>query len=230
MATKKTDNIVIIVDHREVRSGIVASLSAIEGLVIETAALTLGDYDLGRDGEGNGLYVERKTAFDFSQSIVDRRLFDQCAAYRKAAESSPTGLRAVYLIEGDIYATNRLKEAAVTGAISYLVAIERHSVFEAKNPAHSALLIATLARHHQQGLGYTLSLRGPRPKTLPEQQRFLIEGLPGVGPEKARLLLMAFGTPAGIFSASKQDMQAVKGIGPKFIDQLHILLNTPMNE
>ena len=45
--------------------------------------------------------------------------------------------------------------------------------------------------------------------------QFLVCGLPGVGPEAARKLLMHFGSARTVFAASVMDLKGCKGIGPK---------------
>jgi ERCC4-type nuclease len=73
--------------------------------------------------------------------------------------------------------------------------------------------IATIARPAQYGLGYEIALRAAKPNTLDVQRQFLIEGLPGIGPGRAKKLLEHFGTPLAVFQANMEQLQAVPGIG-----------------
>lgn len=44
--------------------------------------------------------------------------------------------------------------------------------------------------------------------------QYLVEGLPGVGPETARKLISHFGSARDVFAASVTELRACKGIGP----------------
>lgn len=46
-----------------------------------------------------------------------------------------------------------------------------------------------------------------------EQQLFIIESLPNIGPVNAKNLLEHFGTVANIINASESQLQEVEGIG-----------------
>lgn len=47
-----------------------------------------------------------------------------------------------------------------------------------------------------------------------------LEELPGVGPQTAKLLRIRFGSAEGVFQASRQELQAVPGIGAKRAEQI----------
>ncbi len=77
----------IIVDDREVGSGIMDIFHAIDGVSIGVRRLTLGDYEV--DGR---LLVERKTLLDLTESIKDGRLFRQACKLAKAPLRSVDGV------------------------------------------------------------------------------------------------------------------------------------------
>jgi len=196
--------VTVTADHREEASGVIAALRALPGVELEVAALPVGDFDLG-----TGFLIERKSAADFIGSIIDRRLFEQVKKLKEHAA------QAALVLEGDIYAQRRIHANALIGAISYLVALEGIAVVPTSSQPGTAQMIATMARHHQQGLGYTISDRGMKPKTLSQRQRYLMEGLPGLGPERITALLAHFGSPGSVFAASVEELASVDGIGPK---------------
>ncbi len=68
----KIEELRIIVDEREKKSGIPKLLSAI-GVKTEIKTLPIGDYIVAPE-----TVVERKTISDLVSSIFDGRLFDQC--------------------------------------------------------------------------------------------------------------------------------------------------------
>jgi Fanconi anemia group M protein len=203
----------IVADMRESRSAIITKLQGMEGYEIEVRELASGDYLLREDYP-----VERKSASDFVASIMDRRIFEQTAKMKGEFG------RATFIIEGDVYNTrSQIKPDALTGAISYLAVIEDVQVLTTTSPANTSALLATMARHLQQGLGYEVALRSARPKDLRSQAQFVIEGLPGIGPIAAKALLAHFGSIHNIMQATSKELQAAPRIGAKTADQIRAL-------
>ena len=56
---------------------------------------------------------------------------------------------------------------------------------------------------------------GCRPKTKRKRQLYILQGLPGVGPERAETLLNHFGSVAAVTQAAAEELAALDGIGPK---------------
>ena len=69
----------IIADNREKESGIPDMLTAKKVNII-FRQLFVGDYHIN-----DHIVIERKTSVDFVQSIIDGRLFSQCAKLRKSS-------------------------------------------------------------------------------------------------------------------------------------------------
>ena len=91
-----------------------------------------------------------------------------------------------------------------------------------------AMLLATMARHGQQGLGYEISLHPSRRRTSPQLQiRYLVEDLPGIGPQMAVALLLHFGSIRALTAASEHELRQVPGIGPQRAQRIHELLSLP---
>ena len=201
--------VTIVADSRETRSGIATKLARIPGVTIEQAELSSGDFLIG-----GGFAVERKAATDFIVSIMDGRLFDQMA--RMAIEHE----RVVVLVEGDIYDTrSAIAPEALDGAISYISLLSGASLIFSPSLARTPHILHRMAIHATHGLGYEIPLRAGKPKG-PAAARYLLEGLPTVGPKAAQALLAHFGSPRGVFSASREQLLAVKGIGPKSADAI----------
>src|SRR5690349_5917121 len=81
--------------------------------------------------------------------------------------------------------------------------------------SETAALLRIMARHAQQRLGQPVGLREPRPQIEELYASYLVEGLPGVGPRRARMLLAHFGSPAAIMCAAADELSKVPGIGKK---------------
>jgi Fanconi anemia group M protein len=201
----------IRVDAAEQSSGVPGLLGKVDGVMVAMARLEVGDYLCAEQ-----VIVERKTAVDFIASIMDRRLFEQVAKMVAGYET------AVLVLEGDVYGTrSAIAPSALDGALSWLATLSGVTVLPSGGVEHSARLIATIARHAQHGLGYEIPLRHAKPKHLSVQQQYLVEGLPGVGPGRARALLEHFGSPEAVFSASVDELRAVRGIGEKAAESIH---------
>ena len=182
------------------------ALGDLEWVHVAVESLDLGDYVLSPT-----VVVERKSASDLASSILDKRLFAQAAEYARVYE------RVIFLVEGQsLYEASNLHPNAIRGALSYLVVLAGVTLLRSEDPRDSALLLATMARHAQQGLGYELSFHAKRAGATPEQQmRYLVEDLPGIGPRMARELLAHFGDVRTLFCANEDALRGVAGIGPK---------------
>ncbi|HHX65952.1 MAG TPA: endonuclease [Chloroflexi bacterium] len=207
--------IVIRIDHREMGSGVPEALQATEGVSVQVEQLPLADYVLSPR-----VAVERKTAADFAASIIDRRLFSQAEALRQSYEL------VVYLVVGpELFEVSNLHPNAIRGALSYLIILGGISVLQCADAEEAAALLATMARHEQQGLGYEISLHLKRKAPSPElQMRYLVEDLPGIGPRTAHALLEAFGSLRDLFAADEAALRRVPGIGPKRARDIYRLL------
>lgn len=193
----------IIIDSRETRSEVPRWLERL-GVATGQAEMQVGDYMVA-----DAFLVERKAANDFALSIMDGRLFGQ------AELLASNEARGMIVVEGSLAEINSaIDPEALAGALSALVVFFEMPVITVPGPEQTARLLARLARHVTEGLGYEIPLR-KKPKFDGSLAQFLVEGLPGVGPETARKLIGHFGTPRQVFAASAADLQQVKGIGGK---------------
>ena len=61
---------------------------------------------------------------------------------------------------------------------------------------------------------------GYRPKNKRKRQLFILQGLPGVGRERAEKLLARFGSVEAAVSASNSELESVDGIGKSIADKI----------
>jgi DNA excision repair protein ERCC-4 len=217
MVTEAIEKVQIAVDDRERSSGIVAELEKLDGVIVKMEHLAVGDYCI--DG---AVLIERKTAVDFAQSLMDGRLFAQ--ASRMAA--SP--LRPAYIIEGSSAEWSQLgvSREALQGALITLMLIFDVPVLRSWAPAESARLMlytgSQLVRlRHPDYLPY----RQAKAKRKKARQLRVLQSLPGIGPDRAKRLLERFGTVRACFDASKTELQKVEGIGPKIAEAIDQVIN-----
>lgn len=205
----------LIADSREARSGIAERIGSMPGYSVRVEQLEVGDFI-----PGPGVVVERKRGPDWAASILDGRFIPQIKLMKA------TYGRAIVLIEGSVTDTfSRIELNALMGAKSWVAALQEVPMLHTANEEESAALLAIMARHLQEGLGYDEPLRSNKPKDNGVIAQYIVEGLPGVGPGKAKGLLAAFGSASGVFGASVQALAAVKGIGPKTAERIREALD-----
>ncbi len=194
----------IVIDDREVRSGIVTQLHRLEGVAIIVRRLPVGDYLI--DGK---LLVERKTMVDFAASIVDGRLFKQ------ASRLNSQGLQIAIILEGIAQDISRIhvRREAVQGAIVSLAVKFGIPLLRSSDPAESARLLVFAAMQLGKSPPRNLPRPGTRPKTRRELQLHILQGLPGVGPERAGRLLDAFDSVEAAITAPVDQLMEVRGVG-----------------
>ena len=61
-------------------------------------------------------------------------------------------------------------------------------------------------------------------RTRKRTTRSALHDVPGLGPEKAKALMRAFGSVAAIRRASDEDLQTVPGIGPSLAERIRATL------
>ena len=99
----------------------------------------------------------------------------------------------------------------------------RLPVLYARNPADSLLVLRNLAR--QANLAASVLKRYDRkPKRLAGRKLYLLQGLPGVGPELAHRLLQQFGSIERVITASEDALMQVRGVGAKKAAQIRQLV------
>lgn len=207
--------VTIAVDMREERSGIPSRLQAMPGVTLNVVDLLCGDYSVA-DGR---IGIERKTNTDFVISILDGRLVEQVARMTTEYET------AIILIEGDIYATrSTIDPTALDGALSWLSLLSDIKVLHTPDTTRTAERIFRMALHLEHGLGYTVPLRSNKPKDMSIAARFVLEGLPGCGPETARKLLAHFGSVSAVLAASESQWRQVPGVGPKMAERMRAVI------
>ncbi|MBB4865322.1 Fanconi anemia group M protein [Pseudomonas nitritireducens] len=201
----------IYADSRETRSGLLKTLSEMEGYSIKVGELPCGDYAISSD-----VCIERKSATDFVISIMDGRLMEQIAKMKIDYK------RPILLIEGNPFKTrSAIKTEALVGAISWVNAIEDVTVLMVADEGESAKMIATMARHLQQGLGYEVPLRRNKPKASDLGSVYNLEGLPGVGPKTAQNLFNHFGSIFDVCMASVEELSQVPRLGKASAERIY---------
>lgn len=193
---------VVYVDHRESNSGVVRELSNL-GTKIRTSTLTVADYQVSLD-----VAVERKSAQDFTSSIIDKRL------YKQAKELVENFSKPLLIVEGENLFRGGLHPNAIRGALASLAVDFGISIIPTRSPEDTAAMIYRLAVREQDKGQRDIPIRTEKkPLGLQEHQIFIIESLPNIGPVTARKLLENFGSVKNVMNASTDELTQVEGIG-----------------
>ena len=89
-----------------------------------------------------------------------------------------------------------------------------------KDPNETAALIVYAARQIRSTAGGGFQRRGYQPKNKGKKQTFILQGLPGVGHERAVSLLKRFGSVQGVINANIEELQSVDGIGRTIAEKI----------
>ena len=196
------ENLRIIVDERERKSGIPDLLKSI-GMNIEMKTLPIGDYIVAPE-----TIVERKSIRDLMASVFDGRLFDQCSRLKEHFEHP------IVLMEGNVDEIEEITENPMIfyGALSTVVLDFKIPVIPTPSAAHTAKLLVSMCSRKDATQGPYLK-KIKKSSDLGKQQLSVLCSLPGIGEKFAVRLLTKFGTPLKVFGATTAELAKVEGLG-----------------
>lgn len=196
----------IIVDHREANSGVPDALTEIEDITFTFAKLSVGDYEVG-----DSLVFERKTLPDLIASIKDGRIFRQA----KRLAALPPHKRGAIILEGTSSAISdsAMRREAIQGALITITIFFGIPLLRSMSCEETARLMLYAAHQEQIYKTGALQRKGKRPKGKKKLQLQILQGLPGVGPDRAQQLLDKFGSIEAVLAAGAKELMATKGIG-----------------
>ncbi|AJC72358.1 DEAD/DEAH box helicase [Thermococcus guaymasensis DSM 11113] len=216
---RKPKGIVVYVDSRELRSGVPKILKEL-GAEIEVKTLDVADYVVSEE-----VGIERKSANDFIQSIIDGRLFDQVERLKRAYE------KPVIIIEGELYGIRNVHPNAIRGAIASVTIDWGVPILFSSGKEETAQFIYLLAKREQEERKKEVRLRSEKKAlTLAERQRLIVEGLPNVSSTLAKRLLKHFGNVERVFTATEEELKEVEGIGDKKAREIRKVITAPYVE
>ena len=196
------ENLRIIVDERERKSGIPDLLKSI-GLSLEMKTLPVGDYIVAPE-----TVIERKSIRDLLSSVFDGRLFDQCSRLKEHFQCP------IILLEGNVDEIDEIADNPLIfyGAISTVVIDFKIPVIPTPSAIHSAkLLVSMCSRKESQKGPYLKKIK--KSNDLEKQQLSSLCSLPGIGEKFAVRMLEKFGTPLKVFTATTAELAKIEGLG-----------------
>ena len=209
------ENLRIVVDEREKKSGIPDLLKSI-GLNIEMKTLPIGDYIVAPE-----TIVERKSIRDLMASVFDGRLFDQCSRLKEHFEHP------VVLMEGNVDEIEEITENPLIfyGALSTVVLDFKIPVIPTPSATHTAKLLVSMCSRKDTPKGPYLK-KIKKSSDLEKQQLSVLCSLPGIGEKFAVRMLTKFGTPLKVFSATAAELAKVEGLGDARAKKIKKTLDT----
>jgi ERCC4-type nuclease len=214
--TENPRPISIIVDDREPYHHVIKYLAERPNVVLTIKRLPMGDYLVG-----HRLLFERKTLHDFALSIIDGRLFKQVSRLAGAQ------YKGVLIIEGTAtdLARTGVQRQALQGALITVSLIFGIPVLRSLTPEETADLMIYAIRQIQSIAKGVAKRGGYRPKTKHARQKYILQGLPGIGPTRAKALIERFGTVERVMTAGVEDLQTVDGIGKDMAEKIRWAVN-----
>lgn len=204
-------DIEIVADDRE---NSIAKKFSREDIKVVKKRIDVADFILSEDTA-----VERKSAGDFVDSIIDNRLFDQL-------QDLNDYVKPILLIEGrNIYSQRNIDEKAVRGALSSVALDYGIPIIWSKDEEDTSRILMQIAEKEQIEKEKDVQVRANASgRTLKQQKEFIVAGLPGVNTKIARRLLDKFGNIDSIFSATEEELQEVEGLGEKKASSIRSIL------
>ena len=199
--------VLIFVDMRE--SSIIEYFKQYD-CIIQKKMLLYGDFICS-----DRICIEKKIVKDFIQSITDKRLFQQLKAMKDNFE------KPILIIEGEESLYGYLNPNVIRGALAAITVDLSIPILWTRDLADTAGLVFWIAKREQIDEKREITLRNKKvPKTIEEQQEYLIASLPDISDVRAKALLEHFKSPKNVFNASVKELQDVKGIGEKIAEKI----------
>lgn len=217
----------VTIDDRERGVELAASIGRQLGRMPVVARLELGDIAIG-----DVYLVERKTAADFVASLLDRRLASQLDRLAKLKDVRP-----IVIVEGPF---NQLvlagmdpadvRQAMLGVQLDWRIPLIRSHDFE-----HTAQWIVELVRRADRAFSASMPYQPPsqsaarptaptgkKPKALGADalQMAALQKVPGLGKNKAAVLLEHFGSISAIKAATVKQIGEIPGIGRDMAGQI----------
>ena len=197
----------LVVDDRERRSRLPGLLEASGEFALSYLRLPAGDYRVG-----DRFLFERKTLPDLAASIVSGRLFNQAQRLVETPDCRP-----VLVLEGTAgdLAECGVGREAIRGALITVSVFMGLPVLRSGSPEETLKTFLYTVRQDYSIARGARPRHGYRPRGKTALQGHVLQGLPGIGPERAARLIERFGSIRAVVAAGEDELAGVDGIGPE---------------
>ncbi len=218
----------IIIDSREhSKNPVFEKEFKKRGLRVAIQKLEAGDFLLLASSGKKPLLVERKTVFDFLNSIRDNRIWEQTIMLKEAAEKD--GLQPFIVLEGWLGLIEKYSQWRIQSVLRVIDTILlEYNVPLINTPNKKATIEWIVAKSKSLGRTeekkvYRLRVE-KKPMSIHDRILYVAEGI--VGPKLARKLLAHFKTLKALANASIAELMKIEGIGEKRATEIYSIFNT----
>ncbi len=218
----------IIIDSREhSKNPVFEKEFKKRGLRVAIQKLEVGDFLLLASSGKKPLLVERKTIFDFLNSIRDNRIWEQTIMLKEAAEKD--GLQPFIVLEGWLGLIEKYSQWRIQSVLRVIDTILLEYNVPLINTPNKKATIEWIAAK-SKSLGKTEEKRiyrlrvEKKPMSIHDRILYVAEGI--VGPKLARKLLDHFKTLKALANASIAELMKIEGIGEKRAIEIYSIFNT----
>lgn len=211
----------IIADYREKK--LINELVR-KGMDVEVKSLISADFVIQvKDSSGNirEVGIERKTTLDFLTSIIDKRILNQLISLKENFAIP------LLIIEGheNIYSIRNFHPNSIRGMLSTIAIDFQIPILYTRNYRDTSSLLTVISKRLDKPMKHISLLKKRKPLTLREQQEYLVESLPGIGPNLSKLLLEKFESVRNIFNSSIEQLKEVEKIGKKKAENIRKVID-----
>lgn len=209
----------IIVDKREKNSLVLAELLE-RKCEIKLETLKVADYIIGN------VAIERKTLPDFISSMLNKRLLRQLEELKQYPKQ-------MLIIEGiddnPLYEFGKLNPNAIRGMMLSIVLEFNIPIIFTKNSEDTAEFLILLEKRQKRGKKEITIKAKRKAFNLAEQQQFILESFPGIGPATAQKLLQSLGSIKAVINA-KIDKLIKAGLNKNKVETMKKIVETQYSE
>ncbi len=181
--------------------------------------LEVGDYVVS-----DRVCIERKTTYDFLDSLINRRrnLLEQIKRLKDEYE------KPLLIIEGGSPYGNRDVHPNVVRAVMAAITVDLSvPILQTRDEADTASLIYVIAKREQIPNPHEVNPHGKKPTaSLKAQQEYFISSLSNIGIVTTRNLLRRFKTIERLVSATKEELMEVEHVGEKTAEHIRAVVST----
>jgi len=200
----------IIADFRE--KDIIFELQR-KHLDVEVKSLVSADFIIQVKDFNNNireLGIEKKTQSDFLNSIIDKRILNQLISLKENFALQ------LLIIEGqeNIYRLRNFHPNSIRGMLSSIAIDFQVPILHTESYRDTASLLEIISQRLDKPRKEISLITKRKPPTLKEQQEFIIQSLPSIGPSISKSLLKEFKSVKKIINASEDRLKKIDKIGP----------------
>ena len=166
------------------------------------------------------------TKFDFLNSIADKRIITQIKGLKESFE------KPLIIIEGqeNIYSIRDFHPNSIRGMISSIIIDNNIPIIYTESPRDTASFLKIIHSRQEKDKREVSLINKRTFFDIPKQQEFIIQSLPGIGPNLSKALLKEFKTIEAVINAEEKDLMVVDKIGKIKAKNIKNILNTLYKE